>query len=86
MPTVSTFYGITIRINVPDHNPPHFHAYYGEQIAVINIRTGMLMVGTLPNRCLKLIEEWRSLHQEELIAAFEKAQVLELPGRINPLD
>jgi hypothetical protein len=29
MPTISQFYGITIRMYFDDHPPPHFHAYYG---------------------------------------------------------
>ena len=35
MPTISMFYGIAIRMYfAPDeHNPPHFHAYYGEHQA-----------------------------------------------------
>ncbi len=30
MPEVSRFYGIVIKIFYDDHNPPHFHAEYGE--------------------------------------------------------
>ena len=30
MPTLSTFYGIVIRMYYSDHAPPHFHALYGE--------------------------------------------------------
>lgn len=30
MPTISTFYGILIRMFFNDHPPPHFHARYGE--------------------------------------------------------
>ncbi|WP_407635395.1 DUF4160 domain-containing protein [Marinobacter nauticus] len=29
MPTISEFFGILIRMYYDDHNPPHFHAYYG---------------------------------------------------------
>ncbi len=28
MPTISWFYGISIRMFLNDHPPPHFHAYY----------------------------------------------------------
>ena len=37
MPTISTFYGILIRMFFNDHAPPHFHARYGEFEAKINI-------------------------------------------------
>jgi hypothetical protein len=30
MPTISSFYGILIRMFYNDHEPPHFHALYGE--------------------------------------------------------
>lgn len=30
MPTISTFYGIIIRMFFDEHAPPHFHAQYGE--------------------------------------------------------
>jgi len=28
MPTISTFFGVTIRMFFSDHPPPHFHAAY----------------------------------------------------------
>ena len=39
MPTISEFFGILIRMYYDDHNPPHFHAYYGEHEAIILIET-----------------------------------------------
>ena len=30
MPTISTFYGILIRMFFNDHAPPHFHVQYAE--------------------------------------------------------
>jgi hypothetical protein len=35
MPTISRFFGIAIRMYYDDHDPPHFHAYYGEESAKI---------------------------------------------------
>jgi hypothetical protein len=29
MPTIAWFYGIAIQMYYNDHNPPHFHARYG---------------------------------------------------------
>jgi hypothetical protein len=37
MPEVSRFYGIVVRLFYDDHNPPHFHAEYGEHEALMNI-------------------------------------------------
>jgi hypothetical protein len=39
MPEVSRFYGIIVRIFYDDHNPPHFHAEYGEHEVLVNINT-----------------------------------------------
>jgi hypothetical protein len=30
MPQISQFFGIIIRMFYDEHNPPHFHAQYGE--------------------------------------------------------
>jgi Domain of unknown function (DUF4160) len=43
MPTISSFYGILIRMLYNDHDPPHFQALYGEFQATIDIeRLGIL--------------------------------------------
>jgi len=41
LPTISMFYGIIIRMFCApeEHTPPHFHAYYGEYKAIIDIRS-----------------------------------------------
>ena len=85
MPELSRFYGIIIRMFFNDHAPPHFHAYYGESEAVVSIETISLVAGQLPPRAHGLVVEWASLHQEELLRAWKRAQNLEQPGRIPPL-
>jgi hypothetical protein len=37
VPTISLFYGISIRIYMQDHAPPHFHAQYGSAEARFTI-------------------------------------------------
>jgi hypothetical protein len=54
MPTISSFYGILIRMFFNDHAPPHFHAEYGEYKATIDIKTLSILSGTLPRRALDL--------------------------------
>jgi Domain of unknown function (DUF4160) len=39
MPEISRFFGIVIKMFFDDHNPPHFHAEYGGDLALIDIRT-----------------------------------------------
>jgi hypothetical protein len=70
MPEVSRFYGIVIKIFYDDHNPPHFHAEYGEHEVLVSIGTLAILSGGLPARALGMVTEWASLHQRELSAAW----------------
>lgn len=67
MPEISRFYGIVIRMYHNDHNPPHFHAVYGDEQALIGIHSLSVLDGRLSPRALGLVIEWASLHQNELI-------------------
>lgn len=48
MPEVSRFYGIVIRMFFREHGPPHFHAEYGGQQAVVGIEDLTVLRGRLP--------------------------------------
>ena len=50
LPTISNFYGNVIRMYFGDHDPPHFHARYGDFEAAIDIRTSPVIRGRLPGR------------------------------------
>lgn len=88
MPTISWFYGIAIRMYLNDHPPPHFHAYYGGQVAMISIETGEVIVGRLPPRVLRLVEQWRTAYIHELRETWRRAERGESGslGRIPGLD
>ncbi len=73
MPVVSRFFGILIAFYWEDHLPPHFHAKCSGDEAVIHIRTGEVLRGSLPRRALSLVGEWRSLHADELKANWDRA-------------
>lgn len=87
MPTIAMFYGIIIRMycSPGEHNPPHFHAYYQDYKAVIDIRRCELSDGELPARQLKLVQAWAEIHKDELLADWELASKGELPFPIEPL-
>ena len=74
MPQISYFFGISIYMYAKDHFPPHFHAMYGDEEAMIDIRTGNIIKGHLSKRALKLIQEWAEMHEQELLNNFEEAQ------------
>jgi hypothetical protein len=74
MPEISRFFGIIIAMFYDEHNPPHFHARYGEYRVEIAIDTLSVLVGRLPPRVLGLVIEWAALHRAELLADWELAR------------
>lgn len=66
MPTISSFYGILVRMYFGDHPPPHFHVRYGEHKARFAIAGGELLDGELPARAERMVREWALLHRDEL--------------------
>ena len=85
MPEISRFFGIIIKMFFDDHNPPHFHASYGEYEALIEIHTLSVFAGSLPPRALGLVIEWATLHRDELLDNWNLAQAQQSPIRIEPL-
>lgn len=61
-----------------DHEPPHFHALYGEHQAQVVIATLDLLNGELAARALRLVREWAALQRTELEANWEKARAREV--------
>ena len=85
MPEISLFYGIRVTMYYDDHNPPHFHAEYNGNKAIIEIDTARCIKGALPSRQLKLILAWCVLHQDELMQNWELSKDGKPLNRINPL-
>ncbi len=85
MPEVSRFYGIVIKMFFDDHNPPHFHAQYSGQEAIVDIRTLAIISGRLPARAIGLVAEWAALHQSELLSSWGRAKSMQPPLKIDPL-
>jgi hypothetical protein len=77
VPEISRFFGIIIRMFMEAgaaHHTPHFHAYYGEHVAVFSINPADLIAGDLPRSQRRLVEAWAELHQAELTADWERLQ------------
>lgn len=85
MPEISRFYGIIIALYYNEHNPPHFHAKYGDYQAEIDIRTLQILNGELPKRAKTLVLEWADEHREELMTDWELARQNSALNRIEPL-
>ena len=73
MPVVSRFFGILVVMHWRDHPPPHFHAHYGGQEVAVEIASGAVS-GGMNRRVLVLLEEWRQLHEEELLRNWTLAE------------
>ena len=73
MPTVSRFFGIVIFLNYRDHDPPHFHARYGEEEVTVAIEDGAV-TGTMSKRALRMVLEWAELHEGALMRNWQRAR------------
>ncbi|MDX2203959.1 MAG: DUF4160 domain-containing protein [Hyphomicrobiaceae bacterium] len=74
MPTISFFYGIAIRMYYNDHNPPHFHARYGQAQAIIRISDGAILAGELPPTALRMVGDWAIARRAELEQNWERGR------------
>lgn len=86
MPTICIFFGVVIRMCFDDHAPPHFHAYYGEYSAVIEIESLHLRNDRLPKRAVAMVLEWAAEHREELLYNWNLAQAHRPLNSIQPLE
>ena len=69
-----------------EHNPPHFHARYGEAQAEIDIQTLRIIQGDLPRRAKAMVLEWAEEHREELMENWDLARKMCLLKNIKPLE
>ncbi len=81
MPVLSRFYGIIIRMYFlqSEHNPPHIHAIYNEDVAAIDFMTGKVIEGYLPNKAMSMVQEWIGLHRDALKTMWETQNFYPLP-------
>ena len=86
MPEVSRFFGISIRMYFDDHNPPHFHAIYGNAEAEVGLDPVSLLRGRFPRRALGMVLEWAATHQRKLLDNWELMRNEQTPHKIAPLE
>jgi hypothetical protein len=86
VPRISAFYGIVIAMywREAHHLIPHFHADYGGHEASIAL-DGTVLGGSLPPRALRLVRDWASKHEAELLANWERARARQPLEPIDPL-
>jgi Domain of unknown function (DUF4160) len=86
MPTISSFYGILIRMFFNEHAPPHFHVQYAEYKATVSIKLLTIADGELPRRAQELVLDWAELHQQELLEDWRLCMDKRAPNPIAPLN
>lgn len=69
-----------------DHNPPHFHAEYGNEFAEYSIDTLSVLEGELSKRAHALVLEWASVHRDELLTNWNNLRNQDSIIKIEPLD
>ncbi len=69
-----------------DHQPPHFHAVYGDYGAMFSIETAEVIRGKFPKRGIKLVKQWTKLNRQDLMENWERAQAERELIVLSPLD
>lgn len=82
MPVLSRFYGIVVFMSYRDHDPPHFHARYGEHEVIVEIESGVV-TGHFPRRALRLLTDWADVYESELRANWARVRA-HMP--LHPID
>jgi len=68
-----------------EHNPPHFHAKYGDDEVVVEIESGKVS-GSMSKRALMMVQAWREEHKEELMNDWKLAEQKKALFPIKPLE
>lgn len=81
LPVLSRFYGIIIRMyfQQSEHNPPHIHAIYNEDVAAIDFMTGTVLEGHLPPKALEMVLEWVQIHKDTLLNIWNTQEFRKIP-------
>ena len=85
MPTICEFNGIFISIHYNEHQPPHFHAEYGDYEVAIEIQTLKIVKGDFPPQALKKVIKWATIHQKKLLEGWNNANNHKPLEKIPPL-
>lgn len=81
MPVIARFYGLVIKMyfQQAEHNPPHFHAVYGEYVGSFDIQTLQMIEGDLPAKAQSFVREWAEQYKEDLLQIWNTQEFTPLP-------
>lgn len=81
------FFGIIVRMQSEKggkHSKPHVHALYGDNEIVVGI-DGEILEGNFPNKQMKLLLAWMTIHEDELQANWKLLSNGDGYFKIDPL-
>ena len=82
MPVVATVDNVKIMFYPNEHPPPHFHAWYAEYRAVIDIDSLVVTEGFLPVAKVRAVRTWPQTRRPQFEKAFARALAHE---RVEPI-
>lgn len=85
MPEICRFLGIVIYMLYDDHQPPHFHATYGEYNLTVEISTGVVD-GRFPRRALSALMDWYEIYRDQLMEDWLLSEQHKPLKKIPPLE
>ena len=50
-----------------EHNPPHIHAFYGDNVATFYIESGEILEGVFPKRAQRMVKEFITKNKKDLM-------------------
>ena len=65
-----------------EHGTPHVHIEYGGVWSKVAISDGSIIAGGMPGRQRRLVQSWLECRRDDVLAAWERAQRGEHPGKI----
>lgn len=80
MPVIARLDGIAIRMyfQQEEHNPPHIHAIYGEDMIAVDIRTGGVLDGSFSHKSETVVRQWVLRHQDALLRMWETQEFVKI--------
>lgn len=68
-----------------DHNPPHFHARYGDDVVIVSIEDMEIIEGNFPSRASNMVLEWAKQNKIKLQENWDNIRNEKPVFRIEPL-
>jgi hypothetical protein len=85
MPVLSKFYGIVIRMLFIQPFAAHFHAIYQDSELMVGIAPVRVINGDAPEWVRRMVFEWATEHQHELMRNWHRCSRARAPLAIEPI-